>query len=36
MFGNLFETLLSAIQDFFAGGILDWLTQIFSSIFPAA
>jgi hypothetical protein len=36
MFGNFFSTLFTALQDFFTGGIIDWITQLFSSIFPTA
>jgi hypothetical protein len=37
MFGASFiAALVSAIQGLFVNGIVDWITQLFSTIFPHA
>lgn len=31
---NLFQTLIHAFQGLFSGGILNWITHLFSGLFP--
>ena len=35
-FGSIFSGLFAAIQEAFLGGIVQWITELFAGIFPAA
>jgi hypothetical protein len=34
--GSFWATLLTAIQEFFANGIVAWLTQLFNGLLPTS